>query len=76
MNEGNCVANDDHKAFDFFRQVYNDQIKSRTDCELAFHHSIRDFFNKYGYKPYENLEEYLAELFKRHNGFQLFNRYF
>ena len=76
MRIGNSVGHDDHEAFDFFRQVYNSHLKSKSDCEMAFYHSVRHFFNKYGYKPYENLEDYLTELFKRHNGFQLFNRYF
>lgn len=76
MSEGNCVSNDDQEAFIFFREVYNKQLMSLTDCDLAFQDSIRYFFNKYGFMPYENLEDYLAELFKRHDGFQLFKKYF
>jgi hypothetical protein len=73
---GNFAGQDDHQAFNSFRQVYNAQLKTNSDCEMAFYHSARHFFNQYGYQPYDNLEDYLAELFKRHNGFQLFNRYF
>ena len=75
MRKGNFVGIDDREAFDFFRKVYNAQIKFGIECESAFHHSVRYFFKKYGYKPYENLEDYLSELFRKLNGFQLFNKY-
>ena len=63
------------KAFDFFRELYNKQLNLKSDCEAAFQDSSNYFLMKYGYQPYENLEDYLSELFQSHNGFQLFDKH-
>lgn len=62
------------KAFKFFRSIYEDQLKKQSTCEIAFQQSVKCFHDEYGYHPYENLDEYLNELFYQLNGFQLFKQ--
>ena len=70
------ISSASHKeAFDFFREFYNHRLNAVADCERAFQLATCDFFNKFGYKPYDVFEDYLAELFHVNNGFQLFERY-
>ncbi len=66
-----CGINN-RKAFNFFKSIYEDQLKKQSNCELAFQQSIMYFHDEYGYNPYENLDDYLNELFAQLNGFQLF----
>ena len=64
----------DREAFDFFRDLYEKQLKIYKDCESAFAYCVVHFFSVYGYKPYENLEEYLSELFQKLNGYTIFEK--
>ena len=62
---------DNITVFNFFRDLYNGQLKFSVNCELAFQTANKLFFTKYGYFPYKNIEDYLSELFSNHDGFQL-----
>lgn len=66
----------DRNAFIFFKNTYEQQLRVRSNYKLAFQLSQERFLIKYGYKPYESLDDYLSELFDNLNGFQLFGNHF
>ena len=72
MNLQEQFGMDNQIAFKFFKSIYEHQLKEQTNCELAFQQSLKFFLKRYGFKPYENLDQYLKELFDHLNGFQLF----
>jgi len=63
---------DNPQEFIFFKRTYEHQLKTQTNCKLAFQLSQERFLIKYGYKPYGDLDDYLSELFHHLNGFRLF----
>ena len=63
----------DNNIFNFFRDLYNHQLKFHEDCELAFQHANKLFFIKYGYQPYNHIEDFFSELFSKQDGFKLFD---
>jgi len=75
MNLDEQFGIDNRIEFNLFKAIYEHHLKDQTNCELAFQQSLRYFLNIYGYEPYENLDEYLKELFDHLNGFQLFENH-
>lgn len=58
--------------FNTFRELYNTYSKRHEDCEIAFKKANEDFFCSFGTHLFKNLDDYILELFKTHNGFQIF----
>ena len=73
---GNRCGINNREAFNFFKITYEHQLRIQSNHKLAFQLSQEHFLIKYGYMPYESLDEYLSELFDSLNGFQLFGKYF
>jgi hypothetical protein len=72
---GHFLGHGDVVVFDFFRSLYNDQLKFQHDCEVAFQNSVHQFYEKFGYRPYASFEDYLSELFNKNNGFEILDRH-
>ena len=71
------MTTDSGKRFDtffIFRFLYNSRLKNVDDCTEAFEQARMIFFLDHGICPYDELEDYLQDLFEVNNGFQqLFN---
>ena len=72
MEVNNRCKINNKSAFNFFKNIYDQQLKKQSNCKVAFQLSVNYFHHEYGYRPYENIDEYLSELFDQLDGFQLF----